>query len=60
MVRLMYSIVCDWLFVCSANDICHNQGKSRITADHVLKAIDELEFPFGDKLKECYEGNLLS
>ena len=33
--------------------MCHSERKTRISAEHVLKAIEELEFNFGDKLEEC-------
>lgn len=38
-----------------ANDICHADGKTKLTHDHVLKAIEELEFPFGKELKDCLD-----
>lgn len=36
----------------SSNDICTNEDKSKITTEHVLKALEEMEFDFGSKLQE--------
>jgi len=38
-----------------ANDICKTSGKSTISPEHILKAVDELELPFALQLKECVE-----
>lgn len=35
--------------------MCQAQSKAVISSEHVLKAIEELEFPFGVQLKECLD-----
>eukprot|EP01114_Cavostelium_apophysatum_P016383 TRINITY_DN4642_c0_g1_i2.p1 TRINITY_DN4642_c0_g1~~TRINITY_DN4642_c0_g1_i2.p1 ORF type:complete len:154 (-),score=23.39 TRINITY_DN4642_c0_g1_i2:81-521(-) len=35
-----------------ANDICTNEHKTKITTEHIIQAIEEMEFDFAPKLQE--------
>eukprot|EP01116_Phalansterium_solitarium_P012388 TRINITY_DN28618_c0_g1_i1.p1 TRINITY_DN28618_c0_g1~~TRINITY_DN28618_c0_g1_i1.p1 ORF type:complete len:155 (-),score=38.29 TRINITY_DN28618_c0_g1_i1:176-640(-) len=49
-IFILYATAC-------ANDICKAENKSTIMPEHVFKAMEELEFDFGDKLKEALEAH---
>jgi hypothetical protein len=39
-------------YTLSAGEMCRNDKKLTISAEHVVKGLEELEFPFVDKLNE--------
>ena len=46
-----------WLLTSSANDICQKNGRTTVTGQDVINAIEETEFnPFLDPLNNTFQG----
>lgn len=60
LTKLCHGFTSHNYIVCRANDICKESKRQTISADDVLKAIEEIEFPeFIEPLKASLDGQYL-